>query len=279
MVEYSYCELIKITPDVYSSCLNHALLTDQEEVMGLLIGNQTIKDYKNTINIFSTLCLTRKCKQKDRVEFDEIQIAQAVEIAEEIHKENKIQANVIGWYHSHPKITIPPSNVDLETQKSQQYQGAFVGLIFSCFSTDTKNVNQIKMIAFQTKKENSELLPHYIDIEFINEIELMGNSWLNTANTAMTYSSILKNLLSEEEEQYNKEKALIDEDDTINNVLLLSSRQSLLCKIIQNVSTPYVNCLNSEIENMKNYLQYIKELNNKLKKSIRGYEEINQFNN
>ena len=142
--EYKFCDLVQITSEAFSSCLNHALLTDQEEVMGLLIGNQMIKDRKNVINIFATICLTRKCKQKDRVEFDEIQIAQAVEIAEELKKENKIPANVIGWYHSHPKITIPPSNVDLETQKSQQYQGAFVGLIISCFSNDSNNINKIK---------------------------------------------------------------------------------------------------------------------------------------
>ena len=153
--EYQFCDLVQITSEVYSSCLNHALLTDQEEVMGLLIGNQMVKDHKNVINIFATICLTRKCKQKDRVEFDEIQIAQAVEIAEELKKENKIPANVIGWYHSHPKITIPPSNVDLETQKSQQYQGAFVGLIISCFSNDSNNINE--------PREVKTLLTKHID--------------------------------------------------------------------------------------------------------------------
>lgn len=273
--EYQFCDLVQITSEAYSSCLNHALLTDQEEVMGLLIGNQMVKDHKNVINIFATICLTRKCKQKDRVEFDEIQIAQAVEIAEELKKENKIPANVIGWYHSHPKITIPPSNVDLETQKSQQYQGAFVGLIISCFSNDSNNVNKINLTAFQTKKENFTLVPHYIDIEFVNEIEIFGNTWSNTANTALTYSSILKNLLNEEEEQYNKEKDLIDGDDCINNILLMSSRQALLCKIIQNVSTPYVKSLNSEIDNLKNYYYYMREINEELKAAIKNHEEFN----
>ena len=110
--DFQFCSLVRITGDAYSSCLNHALLTDQEEVMGLLIGNQTQKENKNIINIFATLCLTRKCKQKDRVEFDEVQIAQAVEKAEELKKEHKVPANVIGWYHSHPKAAANPSQVD-----------------------------------------------------------------------------------------------------------------------------------------------------------------------
>lgn len=276
--DYEFCDLVQITTEAYSSCLNHALLTDQEEVMGLLIGNSVKRENKNIIHIFATICLNRNCKQKDRVEFDEVQIAQAVETAEELKKENQIQANVIGWYHSHPKITVPPSNVDLQTQKSQQYQGTFVGLIISCFSTDTNNINKINFVAFQAKKDNYSLVPHYIEVEFVNEIEIFGNSWSNTANTAITYSSILKNLLNEEEDQYNKEKKMIDNDDIINNVLLLSSRQSLLCKIIQNVSAPYVNCLNSEIENLKYYLQHIKDLNSKMRMTIKNYEEINKIN-
>ena len=276
--DYQFCSLVRITGDAYSSCLNHALLTDQEEVMGLLIGNQTQKENKNIINIFATLCLTRKCKQKDRVEFDEVQIAQAVEKAEQMKKEHKVPANVIGWYHSHPKATPNPSQVDLETQRSQQYQGSFVGLIISCFNNDINNVNKINLIAFQTKKENYTLIPHYIDIDFINEIDIFGNTWSNTANTALTYSSILKNLLDEEEEQFNKEKEAIESDDCINNILLMSNRQSLLCKIIQNVSAPYSKSLSSEINNLKYYLEYMNELNKEMKRNISQYEALNQFN-
>ena len=276
--KYQYCDLINLTSDAYSSILNHALLTENEEIMGLLIGNEIKKKDSLIINIFSTICLTRKCKEKNRVEFDEIQMAHAIEITNEIKKENKIDANVVGWYHSHPKITIPPSNVDLNTQKSQQYQGTFVGLIVSCFSTDSNKINKINLIAFQTKSDKYNILsPHYIKIEFVNELEIFGNNWSNTSNNAMTFASILQNLLNEEEEQYNKEKEIIDEDDSINKILLYSNRQSLLCKIIQNVSSPYINSLDSEIENLRNYLEYIKEINMFMRDSIKKYEEFNHL--
>ena len=273
--KYQYCDLINLTSDAYSSILNHALLTENEEIMGLLIGNEIKKKDSLIINIFSTICLTRKCKEKNRVEFDEIQMSHAIEITNEIKNENKIDANVVGWYHSHPKITIPPSNVDLNTQKSQQYQGTFVGLIVSCFSTDSNKINKINLIAFQTKSDKYNVLsPHYIKIEFVNELEIFGNNWSNTSNNAMTFASILQNLLNEEEEQYNKEKEIIDEDDSINKILLYSNRQSLLCKIIQNVSSPYVNSLDSEIENLRNYLEYINMI---MIYSIKKFEEFNHL--
>ncbi len=46
---------------------------------------------------------------------------------------------VVGWYHSHPKITVFPSTVDVNTQYSQQRAGDFIGLIFSVFQFDQKS--------------------------------------------------------------------------------------------------------------------------------------------
>ncbi|MEE6528218.1 hypothetical protein FKM82_030299 [Ascaphus truei] len=44
---------------------------------------------------------------------------------------------VVGWYHSHPHITVWPSHVDVRTQAMYQMMDVgFVGLIFSCFIED-----------------------------------------------------------------------------------------------------------------------------------------------
>jgi BRCA1/BRCA2-containing complex subunit 3 len=275
---YSYCKLVRITVDAYTSCLNHALLTQGEEVMGLLLGNvENRQDNTCVINIFSTICLSRKCKAKDRVEFDEIQIAKASEIADSLQKDLGIEVNVVGWYHSHPKITIPPSQVDLNTQFSQQYQGSFVGLIISCFSIDNTNLNKINLIAFQAKRENNTCIPLYIDIKFIKESDIITKTSANTSNSAKTYCNILKNLLVEEEEQFSKELSKLDKDDYLNNVILYSNRQILLSKIIQNISTPYVNSITSEIDNLKNFIDYMKDINSKLNNLIRNYKDINSF--
>ncbi|GLU22121.1 hypothetical protein SLE2022_382170 [Rubroshorea leprosula] len=65
---------------------------------------------------------------------------------------------VIGWYHSHPHITVLPSHVDVRTQSMYQLlDSGFIGLIFSCFSEDTNKVGRIQVIAFQSSdgKQNN----------------------------------------------------------------------------------------------------------------------------
>ena len=72
----------------------------------------------------------------------------ATEYAESLGGERR----VLGWYHSHPNITVPPSHVDLNTQATYQTMDRnFVGLIFSVFNYDEKTGTDIKeAIAFQT---------------------------------------------------------------------------------------------------------------------------------
>ncbi|XP_047307265.1 uncharacterized protein LOC124910638 isoform X2 [Impatiens glandulifera] len=58
---------------------------------------------------------------------------------------------VIGWYHSHPHITVLPSHVDVRTQAMYQLlDSGFIGLIFSCYSEDAHKVGRIQVIAFQS---------------------------------------------------------------------------------------------------------------------------------
>ncbi|KAG0487519.1 hypothetical protein HPP92_009614 [Vanilla planifolia] len=58
---------------------------------------------------------------------------------------------VIGWYHSHPHITVLPSHVDVRTQAMyQMLDRGFIGLIFSCFNEDAQKVGRIQVIAFQS---------------------------------------------------------------------------------------------------------------------------------
>ena len=49
---------------------------------------------------------------------------------------------VLGWYHSHPHITVWPSHVDVGTQADYQLMDSnFIGVIFSCFH-DTDKVSE-----------------------------------------------------------------------------------------------------------------------------------------
>lgn len=76
----------------------------------------------------------RKTKEKDRVEIDPESLSEAMYESEKLSKEAGFPIDVIGWYHSHPNITVFPSQVDINTQHSLQLVGKdFIGLIFSVF--------------------------------------------------------------------------------------------------------------------------------------------------
>ncbi|KAI8075757.1 hypothetical protein BDF21DRAFT_439513 [Thamnidium elegans] len=55
--------------------------------------------------------LSRSDKRKDRVEIASESLHLAVEEAEEFSKHTGKDMMVIGWYHSHPHITVLPSHV------------------------------------------------------------------------------------------------------------------------------------------------------------------------
>ena len=100
---------------------------------------------------------------------------------------------VVGWYHSHPNITVWPSHVDLRTQFNYQVMDKyFIGLIFAVFnvSKNHNSTHSYQMISFQAQqtRRSNELklvnIPHSIvnmnDDSFkknvINEITRLSES-------------------------------------------------------------------------------------------------------
>ncbi|NXX87199.1 BRCC3 deubiquitinase, partial [Urocolius indicus] len=194
---------VHLEADAFLVCLNHALSTEKEEVMGLCIGqvppaprgegerrgdtaaaaaeraesSQSQRppqqlppstaqlsshgnvDTSRIVHIHSVIILRRSDKRKDRVEISPEQLSAASTEAE-ISFLTQQQAHqgraspqaafyvllaemtgrpmrVVGWYHSHPHITVWPSHVDVRTQAMYQMMDqGFVGLIFSCFIED-----------------------------------------------------------------------------------------------------------------------------------------------
>jgi len=135
-----------VTSDVMSACWAHALTTEKEEIMGLLIGKMA-----NDILVISALKVIRRLtKQKDRVEIDNRDLIAGTEFAESLPG----NLSVCGWYHSHPHITVHPSHVDLATQAGYQTMDSnFVGLIFSVFNYDPNTgIDTKEVAAFQSVK-------------------------------------------------------------------------------------------------------------------------------
>lgn len=148
---------VKVTEEVWVTCLTHALSTETEEIMGLLLGDiQDTGDGWQTALVWGASPQTRSDRRKDRVETNPEQLAAASAQAERMTAATGRTTRVIGWYHSHPHITVMPSHVDVRTQGMyQMLDPGFVGLIFSCFSEDATKVGRIQAIAFQSQDGKS----------------------------------------------------------------------------------------------------------------------------
>ena len=59
---------------------------------------------------------------QDRVETSPEQMAACTALAEHISTTTGLFTRVVGWYHSHPHITVLPSHVDVSTQVRSQQQ-------------------------------------------------------------------------------------------------------------------------------------------------------------
>ncbi|KAI3455351.1 hypothetical protein Pfo_012014 [Paulownia fortunei] len=143
---------VKMSEEVWLTCLTHALSTETEEIMGLLLGDiQHSRNGNVTALIWGALPQPRSDRRKDRVETNPEQLTAASAHAERMTIATGTTTRVIGWYHSHPHITVLPSHVDVRTQAMYQLlDPGFIGLIFSCFSEDAQKVGRIQVIAFQS---------------------------------------------------------------------------------------------------------------------------------
>nr|XP_031844580.1 lys-63-specific deubiquitinase BRCC36-like [Nomia melanderi] len=148
---------VELHTDVYMVCLQHALSTESFEVMGLLIGNIV----RGIAKIVAVIILRRLDKKKDRVEISSEQLLKAVAEAERLTAELNHPVRVLGWYHSHPHITVCPSHLDIATQTTYQTMDHdFVGLIFSVFSESKDSKEQeIFLTCFQSHNDKATQIP------------------------------------------------------------------------------------------------------------------------
>ncbi|CAN0887819.1 Lys-63-specific deubiquitinase BRCC36 [Linum grandiflorum] len=161
---------VKMSEDVWLTCLTHALSTETEEIMGLLLGDiEYLKNGRVNALIWGASPQSRSDRRKDRVETNPEQLAAASAQAERMTAKTGRTTRVIGWYHSHPHITVFPSHVDVRTQAMYQLlDPGFIGLIFSCFSEDTNKVGRIQVIAFQSSDGKQGNMSGPIPVSVVN---------------------------------------------------------------------------------------------------------------
>ncbi|KAF9572325.1 BRCA1 BRCA2-containing complex, subunit 3 [Mortierella alpina] len=162
---------VLVQSNVLHILLAHALSTEKEEIMGMLMGDWVKEGATEIARVDGVSLLTRSEKRKDRVEIGPEQLTMAAMEAEELTKTTGKTTRVIGWYHSHPHITVFPSHVDLRTQLSQQYMDPrFIGMIVSCFNTDSELSNKIQVTCFQSRPSEGGPCQHIkLPFSILNE--------------------------------------------------------------------------------------------------------------
>lgn len=257
---------VLLSTDVSLVCIQHALSTEKEEIMGLLIGE--VNNNNTLVSIVSSVILRRLDKKPDRVEISEEQLVRATLRAEELASEMGRPLRVVGWYHSHPHITVWPSHVDLATQSMyQRMDSSFVGIIFAVFLSDqTAKAPSVQITCFQSVNEGSSQSRREIELEITNSNDSLT---LNNFEILTQLPTILK---EEEDEAFKNEAGESNTDDIINTQHNAAVRTIAIGHIVEKISRPMLEALvaRNTINNirLKALKKYHKELMSRLDSNI-----------
>ncbi|XP_075213128.1 lys-63-specific deubiquitinase BRCC36-like [Lycorma delicatula] len=234
-----------LTHDLRMACLQLALSTEKEEVIGLLLGETKNVNGNEEAHISSLMIPRRSDKKKDRVEISDEQLVLAADYAASLADKLGCKLRVLGWYHSHPHITVWPSHVDVNTQAMYQMMDrGFVGIICSVFSEDKSTKDcEIQMTCFQSKNINpDDEAPHNIRVDVPLFIKPSTHPASNCLETICDLQGILH---MEEMDCYNDLRAAnLDLLTAVHNELVLTKT---LYHIIDTVSLPLLKTLEQQL--------------------------------
>lgn len=244
---------VQIEADALQVCMIHSLTTEKEEVMGLLVGE--IVD--NISHVYGVIMLKRSDKRKDRVEISPEQLSSASTEAEKLGvlTREKRPMRIVGWYHSHPHITVWPSHVDVRTQAMYQLMDAdFIGIIISCFSNDSSNIGKVEVTCFQSGNTSLDAIPQYERLDV--ELEVIPCSEISIACLKSLKNSPTL-LMQEETECYANSLAYTDQDllTTVQNATVFTNS---VMHIIEVVCAPMLHHLELEVKKKKKTIEELK---------------------
>ncbi|KAA0150117.1 hypothetical protein FNF29_05557 [Cafeteria roenbergensis] len=155
---------VLVSESLVGSLMTQAMVSPSHESMALLLGRYepspgaeegAIERDPPAVRIVTTALFPRHDRTATRVEFSAEALAAGVAEAEALAAASGDRSlRVVGWFHTHPSITIHPSHVDLRTQGECQGMGrGFVGLIASVFTASAAPCGrQALLTAFQSTK-------------------------------------------------------------------------------------------------------------------------------
>jgi len=232
---------VALTADAMMTCLVHALSTEREEIMGLLVGELT-GDHEEVCEITNLLIIKRVDKRKDRVEISPEQLAQASTEAERIGHECQKGLRIVGWYHSHPHITVWPSHVDVRTQYDyQRMDPTFIGLIFAGFAEDAPLKGRVQVTCFQ-----SVLSAHSGHARREIPMEMVPVNHI-TPTVLATLSSLPERLFEEEQELFMQVQQAAQSNEPQIKVHNSGVYTAALCRLLDRVCAPMLRALEERV--------------------------------
>ncbi|XP_027625126.1 lys-63-specific deubiquitinase BRCC36 isoform X2 [Tupaia chinensis] len=225
-------------------------------------------DTVKIVHIHSVIILRRSDKRKDRVEISPEQLSAASTEAERLAELTGRPMRVVGWYHSHPHITVWPSHVDVRTQAMYQMMDqGFVGLIFSCFIEDKNTkTGRVLYTCFQSiqAQKSSEYERIEIPIHIVPHITI-GKVCLESA------VELPKILCQEEQDAYRRIHSLthLDSVTKIHNGSVFTKN---LCSQMSAVSGPLLQWLEDRLEQNQQHLQELQQEKEELIRELSSLE-------
>ncbi|NWU58788.1 BRCC3 deubiquitinase, partial [Dromas ardeola] len=324
-------QAVHLEADAFLVCLNHALSTEKEEVMGLCIGEVPgpggaapgtpqeavpsgraswpaplrAVDTSRIVHIHSVIILRRSDKRKDRVEISPEQLSAASTEAEiSFSRDSSKPASemtgrpmrVVGWYHSHPHITVWPSHVDVRTQAMYQMMDqGFVGLIFSCFIEDKNTkVGNLKMATNSPNTHEKRQPQGEAEILGCSPQEGLSSAWITVKAQLERYERIEipihvvphetigkvclesavelpKILCQEEQDAYRRIHSLthLDSVTKIHNGSVFTKN---LCSQMSAISGPLLQWLEDRLEQNKQRVQELQQEKEQLLEELAALE-------
>uniref|UniRef100_A0A7S3LKV0 MPN domain-containing protein n=1 Tax=Aplanochytrium stocchinoi TaxID=215587 RepID=A0A7S3LKV0_9STRA len=255
---------VYLSKDILEAALLHALSNEQEEVAGLLLGKWVPLDTSTSSSkaeastkfvaiVYKICALPRADRKKDRVEVSDQDLVKV----QQQHQGTGI--NVIGWFHSHPHITIKPSHVDLKTQgRFQQLDSRFFGIIISCF-----NETSIEKIAFQSSR-TSDLIDIPIIIDDKQHLRKFHNNNVNDTRdedgNQHSRMDILNVLFEEERDRYKKYLQNSGSNHShCNRMYIHFTYQQALAKLMEYSLDPNIRLLQDKLVDKTVQLQMLEK--------------------
>ncbi|UYV82984.1 BRCC3 [Cordylochernes scorpioides] len=233
-------------------------------------------DESKVAHISAVIMLRRSDKRKDRVEISPEQLSDASTQAERLAQVSSRPMRVLGWYHSHPHITVWPSHVDVQTQAMYQMMDeGFIGIIFSVFNEEsiTKH-GRVQVTCFQSINQSPEgEPPQYMRLEIPLHIVPSSHVSMPCLHALVQ----LPRILCQEEQDAYSLTCRVPDLDILTKLHNSAVYTKSLCRIAEVISGPLLQCLENRVQQNRAKIKFLTKERELLSQKLKRLSSSSSF--